>query len=128
TTALSYTAAANTGGPRSASVRIGQQTLLVSQAGTCTYAFSPTSMTVSGAGGTYGTNISVNSGCEWSATTATPWITLLAPNGTGPRALSFTVAANTGAARSGTITVGGKTFTVNQNAACTYTLAPTSVS
>jgi hypothetical protein len=38
------------------------------------------------------------------------------------------VSANTGAARSGTLTIGGKTFTVSQAAApspaCTYSIAP----
>jgi hypothetical protein len=47
---------------------------------------------------------------------------------------SFSVAANTGAARTGTLTVAGQTFTVTQSGApslpppCTYTIAPTSQS
>ena len=49
--------------------------------------------------------------------------------------MSFTVAANTGPARTGTIAIAGQTFTVGQAAAppppppsCTYTIAPTSES
>ena len=41
----------------------------------------------------------------------------------------YTVAANTGATRSGTITIAGQTFTVNQDAAppqCSYQISPTS--
>jgi len=44
--------------------------------------------------------------------------------------VAFTVAANTGAARSGTLTVGGQTFTVTQAAPppppppCTFSIAP----
>jgi hypothetical protein len=39
--------------------------------------------------------------------------------------VSYSAAANTGPARSGTITIGGQTFTINQANGCTYTLNPT---
>ena len=37
------------------------------------------------------------------------------------------MAANTGHARSATLTVAGKTFTVNQAGTCTYTVSPLSI-
>jgi hypothetical protein len=43
--------------------------------------------------------------------------------------VAFSIAANTGSARSGTLTVAGQTFTVNQAApapSCTYSIAPPS--
>ena len=52
-------------------------------------------------------------------------------SGTGNGAVAFSVAANPGSARTGTITVAGQTFTVTQAAAavpCTYTIAPTDAS
>jgi hypothetical protein len=44
-------------------------------------------------------------------------------SGTGNGTVSFTVAANTGAARSGTLTIGGQTFTVTQAAPVGFMLA-----
>lgn len=122
-TTMNYTVASNPGGPRSAHIRIGENWLDVSQAGTCNYAVSPTTVSASGATSTLGVNVNVNSGCAWTATTTTPWITLTSATGNGNGVVWFDVAANTGAARSGTITVGGKTITVNQAAACTYSLS-----
>ncbi len=52
--------------------------------------------------------------------------------GNGPGSVGMTVAANPGGARSGTLTIAGQTFTVNQLAPaplpCTYSLNPTSAS
>ncbi len=39
--------------------------------------------------------------------------------------VNVAVAANTGAQRSGTMTIAGQTFTVTQAAPCTYAIAPT---
>jgi hypothetical protein len=54
-----------------------------------------------------------------------PWITLTSgTSGTGNGPVGFSVASNTGSARSGTLTIAGQTFTVNQ-AACSYSISPT---
>ena len=53
---------------------------------------------------------------------------LPAPAATASGTLNYTWAANTGVARSGTFTVGGQTFTVNQASGCSYSLTPTSAS
>jgi hypothetical protein len=46
------------------------------------------------------------------------WLTLTGgPGGTGPGVVSYTVAAHTGAPRTGTIAIGGQTFTVTQASA-----------
>jgi uncharacterized repeat protein (TIGR01451 family) len=61
----------------------------------------------------------VNSGCPWQAQSNAPWITLTPPtSSTGYAIIQFTVAAYLappGSPRSGTITVNGETFTVNQS-------------
>ena len=60
---------------------------------------------------------------EWS------WLAISAGSGTtGSGTLNYSVAANAGLARTGTITVGGQAFTVNQAAGCSYSLSPTSAS
>ena len=55
-------------------------------------------------------------GCAWTAVSTVPWITVTkGGNGSGGGNVEFTVDANaTGAARSGTITIGGQVFTVDQ--------------
>jgi hypothetical protein len=58
-------------------------------------------------------------------------VSLAAAGATGAGSLAFTVAANGGAARSGTLVIAGQTFTVNQEAAapvCSFSVSPTSVS
>lgn len=127
-TTVNYTVAANSGGPRSARISFGGSTLDVSQAGTCTYSVPTPTIAVSGAGAaSLSGSVNVNSGCPYTATTSTPWITILNGSGTGSGSFTFSVATNTGAARSGTITVGGRTVTVNQAAACTYSLGTTTL-
>ena len=49
-------------------------------------------------------------------------------SGTDDGTVSYTVAANTGTARTGTLTIAGLTTTVTQAGACTYTVAPTTQS
>jgi hypothetical protein len=125
--------AANTGGARSGTVTIGGQTFTVNQAAaqTCTVTINPTSASVPAAGAT-GISVTVTapSGCSRPATSNAPWITVASgATGTGNGTVTLNVAANTGGARSGTVTIGGQTFTVNQAAAtpqCTYSINPTS--
>ena len=40
--------------------------------------------------------------------------------------VSYAVAANAGASRNGSLTIGGQAFTVVQDAACTFSIAPAS--
>src|SRR5205807_10074455 len=55
-----------------------------------------------------------------------PFITSVAPaSGFGPSSVTFTVAANSGPARTGTLTVAGKTVAVNQSAlSCSFVVQP----
>ena len=64
------------------------------------------------------------SGCAWTVSTATPWIHLMngisgaGVSNTGVGTVFFSVDRNTGTtSRTGTITAGGQTFTINQAAA-----------
>jgi hypothetical protein len=53
--------------------------------------------------------------CPWSATSGASWLTITGgSSGTGPGALTYTFAANAGAARTATITVNGSVFTLTQ--------------
>jgi uncharacterized protein (TIGR03437 family) len=96
----------------------------------CTYTIAPTTATVPATGGTGTIAVTTQAGCAYTATSNAAFITITAgASGTGSGSVSYSVAANTGAARTGTITVAGQTFTVSQAAGttpCTYTIAPTS--
>jgi hypothetical protein len=131
---VAYTVAANTGGARSGTLTVAGQTFTVTQDAApapCTYAIAPTSASVAAAGGTGTVAVSAGGSCSWTATSNAAWITVSSgTSGTGNGSVAYTVAANAGGARTGTLTVAGQTFTVTQGAApapCTYAVSPTSV-
>ena len=81
-----------------------------------------------GAGAGAGTAVAVTAaaGCAWTATSNANWLTITnGASGSGNGTVNFTVAANTGAMRTGTLTIAGQTFTVTQAESCTYTITPT---
>ena len=82
---------------------------------TCSYTLSPTSQSVGAAASSGSFGVTAASGCTWSATSNASWITT-SSSGSGSGTVNYSVAANTGAARSGTISVGGQTFTISQSA------------
>ncbi len=61
--------------------------------------------------------ITATGACAWTAVSNVPWVTVTAGNsGTGNGTVSYSIGANTGPARSGTVTIAGNTFTVTQSA------------
>src|SRR3989344_2429013 len=96
---------------------------------TCTYTIPTTTGTIPAAGGNTGISVVTNlSTCPWTPTTATPWITIVSGTGPGSGTVLITVAPNTGAARTGVVTIAGQNVSVPQEAApptCTYTLSLT---
>jgi hypothetical protein len=134
---VAFSVAANSGGERSGTLTIAGQTYTVTQAAaaaaSCSYLLSATSASAASGGGA-GTPFSVNTtaSCGWTAVSDVGWITVTSgAKGTGTGSVAYTVAANSGGARSGTITVEGQKFTVNQAAAassCSFSIAPTSLS
>jgi hypothetical protein len=128
--AVTFTVAANAGAARSGTLTIASQTFTVDQAGNCSATLNPTSLSSPVGGGT-GNQVAVTvvAGCAWTATSNAPWLTITnGASGNGNGTVTFTVAANTSAARSGTLAIAGQTFTVNQAANCTATINPTSLS
>ena len=76
--------------------------------------------------GTGSVGVTAGSACAWTAASNAEWITVTGGSrGTGNGTVSFTAAANTGAPRSGTLTVAGQTFTINQAESCTFSVSPT---
>ena len=131
---VGFSVATNTGSARTGSITIGSETFIVMQAAaaSCAYAIVPTSQSV-GADGGAGTPVAVSAtaGCAWTATSNDAWIVNTTGSGSGSGTVGFTVAANPGGARTGTLTIAGQTFTVTQAgvaAPCTYQITPTSTS
>ena len=82
----------------------------------CEYTLSQSSVEVSSAGGPLQVDVTTTSGCNWSATTSSNFLSLSSSSGTGSGTVSVTVGANTSTrSRSGRLTIAGKTFTVRQD-------------
>jgi hypothetical protein len=107
---------------------IGGQSLTVTQqAAPCAFSISPTSLTVAAGGGTGAAAITTGATCGWTASAGATWITITgAASGTGNGTITFAVAANSGSQRTGTLTIAGQTFTITQDAPCSYSISPTS--
>ena len=119
--AVGFTVAPNGGvNERAGSITIGGQRSVVTQAGvaaTCSFAISPASQNIAATGGAGTVALSTQPGCRWTAVSNAGWITVTSGgSGTGNGSAGFSVAANTGAARTGTLTIGGRGFTVSQAA------------
>ena len=82
---------------------------------TCTPALSPSSATFARSGGTGAVRLSIEAGCAWTATDDAPFLRITsARRGEGPATLTYSVGANLGGTRIGTLTIAGETFTVSQ--------------
>jgi hypothetical protein len=124
---ITYSVEANTNVARTGTITVGGQTLTVNQAPACLYVLSANSANFGGSGGTGSVNVTGGSGCAWTAVSNAAWITITSGNtGTGSGTVNYSVAANTGSNNTGTITIAGQTFTVNQSAGCVFSLSSTS--
>jgi hypothetical protein len=130
--AVTYTVSANTSvNSRTGTLTIGGQTFTVTQSGvTGSVTLTPTTDTAVAAGAT-GKTVTVTSNAPdfaWTAASNAAWLTVTAgASATGSGTVTFNVAANTSAnSRTGTLTIGGQTFTVTQSGVTrAVTLAPT---
>jgi Putative binding domain, N-terminal/Viral BACON domain len=125
---VGFSVAANSGAARTGTMTIAGRTFTVNQnqsPGCTAPTISPTSQTVAAGGATGSVTVTATTGCPWTAASGASWITVTSgANGSGNGTVGFSVAANSGAARMGTMTIAGRTFTVNQSPACNYTLNP----
>ena len=123
---VQFAAAANAGPAREGSLSIGGRSVTVTQASGCTYSITPTAQDVGGLGGTGSSSIATAAGCPWVASSNVEWMTVNARSGSGPGQVPFTVAPNLSPARTGTLTLAGHVFTVNQESQCTWVFVPAS--
>ena len=110
--------APSTGASLSATFPIGGASFTITQpaASACIYALSPGGQAFGVAGGAGTIDITVSTGCPWAAASNASWITITGGStGNGNGSVAFQAAPNTGAARSGTVTVAGLlSFTVEE--------------
>ena len=125
---ISYSVQPNTSiHQRSTSVDIAGQLFTLTQEGaaSCAYAISPASNDFGVEGGTGSVTVTSEAGCAWTASSDADWITINSGgSGNGNGGVSYTVAPNAGASRTGTLTIAGQTFTVGQKGALILTGKP----
>lgn len=128
--AVVYSASANGGPARTATIAIADRTFSVAQAGGCTVSLGSPGQPVPSGGATVQVGVTAAAGCDWSATSAVSWITIAAgASGSGNGLVQLVVAPNTDGARTGTVSIGGQTFTITQEApaSCTFAITPSQV-
>jgi Putative binding domain, N-terminal/PQQ enzyme repeat len=82
----------------------------------CSYSVLPLNITAAAGGGTQSAGVVATGGCNWTAVSNAAWLTVNSGSaGTGSGTVGYMVSSNsTSVARSGTITVAGRTLTVTQ--------------
>ncbi|SMC16976.1 Putative binding domain-containing protein, N-terminal [Andreprevotia lacus DSM 23236] len=128
---LSFTVAPNSGDARIAWLQIAGLSFTVTQAAaapSCTPTLSSNSASFGPATVSGNVALTVASGCTWSVTGVPAWVTVSPLAGSGGAQISFTLASNSGAARSATLAIAGQNYTVSQAAAsaCSQPLLSTS--
>jgi hypothetical protein len=113
-----YSVAANTSSNEvTGTMTIAGQTFTVVESGVgCNFVLASTGESFDAAGGSSTVTVTASaSNCTWGAFSNDSFITITSGSSSaGNGTVSYTVAANTGAARTGTMTIAGQTFTIDQ--------------
>ena len=113
--AATLVVAAHVGAPKNATITIAGISVSVTQAA-CAYTLSPGGQVFAASGGAGSVTITTSPGCAWSTTNTNPWVTFAgASAGTGSGSIAYQVAADAGG-RTGTLTIAGVSFTIEQEA------------
>lgn len=96
---------------------------------TCTYSLSTSSFSFQATGGSGSVTVTVQSGCTWTATSQSSWLSITSgSSGSGTAVVTFSAAPNeTSGARTGTLSIAGLPITVSQvgvSASCEYVASP----
>ena len=122
--------------PRQGDVVVNDNRVRIEQtAAPCVFTIAPIASSADASGDVGEVTVSTTEGCQWSATTEADWIVVSAPpSGSGSGIVRYSVAPNSGPARSGSMTIAGQIFRVTQTAGialppgCTYLLRPPALS
>ncbi len=129
-----YTVAANAStSSRTGTLTIAGKTFTVTQSGAsaplppppCSYSISPTSTSSPSTGGSGYVTVTAGAGCGWTASSSASWAILSTGSGSGNANVGYTVSPNgTTNARSATLTIAGRSFSISQAGAVLYTPPP----
>ncbi len=121
-----YTVAVNpVPASRAAEISVSDASLQLNQAGApCRFTLNPSAGSIGPGGGPLTTQVTVLTGCAWTAATDAPWLSS-STSGTASGTIVISVAANSGGARSAHMTAGDATFTVTQGAGSAPAPTPT---
>ena len=91
----------------------------------CSFSINPTSRSHTSKAETGSVTVTATAGCAWTASESLSWVTITSgASGTGNGTVNYSVDANsTTSPRSGSITIAGQTFTVNQAASSVFTFS-----
>jgi hypothetical protein len=81
---------------------------------------------VDGNGGAVVVTVATGGGCPWTASSSVDWITVSPPSTGDVAQVTLTVKANPSPARTGSVTVAGRTVTITQASLCRWLFAPPS--
>ncbi len=87
----------------------------------CSYSIAPTSQSFPASGGMGTVALTTTPGCAATASSNDPFLTITeGSSGTGSRTVSYSVAANPGFARTGTLFIAGHTLNITQSASLLF--------
>ena len=113
---VNFSALQNTGPARSGSLSIAGQTVTINQASGCLYTVTVVPTSFRDEGGTGTGTVTTVSGCSWTASSASDWIVVQSgANGSGSGTVTLQIQANPGAKRTGTVTIAGHSFDIQQS-------------
>ncbi len=97
----------------------GTRFTIVQSGGSCNVTLAPASADVAGSGATGTVSVAAGSGCKWTPYSQADWLKITSwSNVSGTGVVNYTAAVNPSRApRTGTLAVGGQTFTVIQGPA-----------
>lgn len=108
---------ANPGGPRTTTLSIAGQPFTLSQEGACEAILKPTYYNAGAGPDDVKVDVKVSNSCSWTSSSPVSWATITegaAQSGDGH--LRIRIDANSGAARTATLTIAGERFTLSQEA------------
>ncbi len=114
---LYFSVEPNPGAKRTATITVGNKVATINQAANsnCTFTINPGSAQVGVGGGDVSVGVSASNFCAWTAASSSPFISVLTGAvGAGSGPVKLKVLPNPGAPRSGSVTIAGKSFLVNQ--------------
>lgn len=117
---VSYTATGNTTtSARSATLTVAGHSVTVTQdADSCSFAVSPTQISIAAAGGHASILVTTTGGCAWTSSASSNWLSITSGSkgsGTGPVTIAAT-SNGTASTRTTTLTVAGQSVVVTQSA------------